>query len=48
MFTVHRIGTSVVLAYNGLIIAHSTESLDPDVIERLLRKLVQEQKLDKL
>lgn len=40
-YTVHRTGTHTVIAYSGRVIAHGATTLEPDVIERLLRDLVE-------
>lgn len=40
-YTIHRTGTHTVIAHNGRVIAHGATTLEPDVIERLLRDLVE-------
>lgn len=40
-YTIHRTGAHTVIAYNGTIVAHGATTLEPDVIEKLLRDLVE-------
>lgn len=40
-YTIHRTGEHTVIAWNGKVIAHGAKTLTPDVIEQLLRDLVE-------